>query len=182
MTQLKNQDPTSPMDTNTFTSELVQFASVEQQISTNTNLSTLISLAQSNATLQSAAIVGKQATYTSSTVQLSNGTATVGFDLTSAENVRIAITNSSGTSLVDTTVSGSAGSNVWTWNGKDASGNTVSDGSYTISVTPASGTDTTAISTYMSGTVSAVSSGSTTPTLLIGNAQVSLSEVTSISD
>ena len=38
MTQLKNQDPTSPMDTNQFTTELVQFSSVEQQISTNSNL------------------------------------------------------------------------------------------------------------------------------------------------
>ena len=38
MTQLQNQDPTSPMDTNEFTSELVQFSGVEQQINTNASL------------------------------------------------------------------------------------------------------------------------------------------------
>ena len=44
MTQLKNQDPSSPMDANQFTSELVQFSSVEQQINTNGNLTQLIQL------------------------------------------------------------------------------------------------------------------------------------------
>ena len=43
-TQLKNQDPTSPLDTNQFTSQLVQFASVEQQINTNRSLGQLINL------------------------------------------------------------------------------------------------------------------------------------------
>ena len=36
-TQLQHQDPTSPLDPNQFTQELVQFASVEQQINTNTS-------------------------------------------------------------------------------------------------------------------------------------------------
>ena len=34
-TQLKNQDPLSPLDTNQFTAQLVQFAQVEQQLKTN---------------------------------------------------------------------------------------------------------------------------------------------------
>ena len=34
-TQLQNQDPTSPMDTNSFTQELVEFAQVEQQLDAN---------------------------------------------------------------------------------------------------------------------------------------------------
>ena len=41
-TQLQNQDPTSPLDTNQFTSQLVQFSQVEQAINTNTNLQALI--------------------------------------------------------------------------------------------------------------------------------------------
>src|SRR6202795_771374 len=45
-TQLQNQDPTSPLDPNQFTQELVQFASVEQQINTNTSLTTMIALQQ----------------------------------------------------------------------------------------------------------------------------------------
>ena len=36
--QLKNQDPLSPMDSNQFTQQLVQFSQVEQQINSNKNL------------------------------------------------------------------------------------------------------------------------------------------------
>src|SRR5690348_11216972 len=45
-TQLKNQNPLDPLDTNQFTQQLVQFASVEQQISMNTQLQTLVALQQ----------------------------------------------------------------------------------------------------------------------------------------
>ena len=48
-TQLKNQDPTSPMDTNQFTQQLVMYSQVEQQIQSNSNLKTLIAQGQSSA-------------------------------------------------------------------------------------------------------------------------------------
>ena len=41
-TQLQNQDPTSPMDTNQFTSQLVQFTGVAEQITANTTLSSIL--------------------------------------------------------------------------------------------------------------------------------------------
>src|SRR6202048_3107698 len=43
-TQLKNQNPLDPLDTNQFTQQLVQFAQVEQQINMNTQLQSLVSL------------------------------------------------------------------------------------------------------------------------------------------
>jgi len=45
-TQLQNQNPLDPLDTNQFTQQLVQFASVEQQLKTNDQLTTLVSLQQ----------------------------------------------------------------------------------------------------------------------------------------
>src|ERR1700732_876294 len=62
MTQLRHQDPTAPMDANSFTSELVQFSSVEQQINTNTSLTQLIQLTQMADVSQSSAMIGKQVT------------------------------------------------------------------------------------------------------------------------
>src|SRR2546421_564140 len=56
MTQLRNQDPTSPLDTNQFTTELVQFASVEQQINTNSSLTQLIQLTQAGEVMQGSAM------------------------------------------------------------------------------------------------------------------------------
>ena len=45
-TRLQNQDPTAPMDTNQFTSQLVQFTGVAEQIQTNSTLTSLLSAAQ----------------------------------------------------------------------------------------------------------------------------------------
>src|SRR5579872_5068673 len=73
MTQLQNQDPTSPMDTNEFTSELVQFSSVEQQINTNTSLMQLIQLTQAGEVMQASAMTGKHVTVASDHVPLQNG-------------------------------------------------------------------------------------------------------------
>lgn len=48
LTQLQNQDPTSPMDTNEMTNQLVQFTAVEQQIETNKSLASLVSAQAAN--------------------------------------------------------------------------------------------------------------------------------------
>src|SRR5437016_6140561 len=96
MTQLRNQDPTSPMDANKFTSELVQFSSVEQQINTNTNLTQLIQLTQAANVTQSSAILGRQVTVRSNQIPLQNGTATLNFTAPVAEPVSIAIQDTDG--------------------------------------------------------------------------------------
>src|SRR3954467_13298036 len=63
-TQLKNQDPTSPMDSNQFTQQLVQFSQVEQQINTNDNLKTLIGQGASQAGTFASAYLGKKVSVT----------------------------------------------------------------------------------------------------------------------
>src|SRR5215831_3718756 len=73
LTQLQNQDPTSPMDANQFTSELVEFSSVEQQINTNQSLSQLIQLTQSGDVMQASGIVGKPITVQASQIPLQGG-------------------------------------------------------------------------------------------------------------
>src|SRR3954451_14426164 len=62
--QLKNQDPTSPMDSNTFTQQLVMYSQVEQQIDTNDNLKTLIGQGTSNAASLTAGYLGKHVSIT----------------------------------------------------------------------------------------------------------------------
>src|SRR5262252_6561989 len=66
-TQLKNQDPTAPMDSNQFTQQLVEFSAVEQQINTNKNLQSLISLQTSAETINALPMVGKTIQYNEST-------------------------------------------------------------------------------------------------------------------
>src|SRR5215471_20872951 len=69
-TQLKNQDPTSPMDSNQFTQQLVMYSQVEQQISTNDNLKTLISQGTSSAATMAAAYLGKKVSVTTGNASL----------------------------------------------------------------------------------------------------------------
>ncbi|MGY4482257.1 flagellar hook assembly protein FlgD [Bradyrhizobium sp. LM3.2] len=58
-TQLQNQNPLDPLDTNQFTQQLVQFAGVEQQLKTNDSLSQLVTLQQTTQATQALGFVGK---------------------------------------------------------------------------------------------------------------------------
>ncbi|PPQ26207.1 flagellar hook assembly protein FlgD [Rhodopila globiformis] len=181
MTQLQNQDPSSPMDTNQFTSELVQFSQVEQQINTNSNLTQLIQLTQASQVEQSAGMLGKAVTVNSSQLTLQNGSATINFNTTAAEPVAIGIYSAAGTEIQSATLTSSAGANTWTWDGKDASGNTMSDGAYTVSVNTVgtSGT-TTAVPFTVTGTATAVQNNSGTVDLQMGGLTLPFSDVVSV--
>src|SRR5271155_2875824 len=61
-TQLQNQDPLDPLDTDQFTEQLVEFASVEQQVDMNTNLQTLISMQQTSEATSALQLVGATVT------------------------------------------------------------------------------------------------------------------------
>ena len=134
MTQLKNQDPTSPLDTNQFTSQLVQFASVEQQISTNRSLGQLIDLTQTGQVLQSSAMVGRQVEVASDQLALQNGTARIKFMAPADGPVAVAVYGANGAKVADGLVQASAGSNEWSWNGRNGSGALMHDGAYTVAV------------------------------------------------
>ncbi len=61
-TQLQNQDPLAPMDANEFTSQLVEFASVEQAIQTNSKLGELGKLIESSGTTSAMGMLGREVT------------------------------------------------------------------------------------------------------------------------
>ncbi len=130
MTQLQNQDPTSPLDTNEFTQELVEFSGVEQQINTNTSLNQLISLNQASEIIQGSALAGKTVNVDSTSMPLQDGSGSLTFTAPAAENVLINITNSASQTVNSAIVSATAGQNTWTWNGQSSSGTQMPDGAY----------------------------------------------------
>lgn len=177
MTQLQNQDPTQPLDTSQFTSQLVQFASVEQQVNANTNLTTLIQLQQGDEMLQAGSLVGKQVQAQSSTLALSNGSATLQLEPATSEPVTVSISSSSGVTFETQQVQASPSGTSWTWNGTTNTGQSLPDGTYNVAVTNASGT---AVPFSVAGTVSGVQkSGSDVMATLTNGMQVSLSNVQS---
>lgn len=181
-TQLKNQDPTDPMKSSEFTSQLVQYSSVEQQIQANKNLETLIStVGNQNATF-AVNLLGKQVSATGTAAALSNGSANWGYKLASdASTVNISVVNSTGTTVYTTTTAGTAGNNTFTWDGKDSSGTAQPDGTYYINLTAADATGAAVTSsTSISGTVSAVDFSDGTPKVTVNGAQIDYGNITAV--
>jgi len=180
-TQLQNQDPSSPMDSSQFTSELVQFSGVEQQINTNTDLSNLLSLTSSGNIAQASSMLGSTVTATATELPLQNGSAQLTFDAPSAEPVNITVSNSSGETLYDAAVNATAGNNGWSWNGTDSSGATLPDGAYNVSVTnTASDGTATPIPFTVTGTATSVDSANNALTLNLGAVNVPFTAITSV--
>jgi flagellar basal-body rod modification protein FlgD len=138
VTQLKNQDPLSPLEPTEFTNQLVNFAGVEQQIATNENIEKLLSV--QNAVLASAVIgfVGKEVVAdTSGKLPLQNGEATFEYTLgSSASNVVMTISDDEGRILFTKAGETGVGKHEVIWDGKDGKDQTMPDGSYNLAITP----------------------------------------------
>jgi len=181
MTQLQNQDPTSPMDSNAFTSELVQFSSVEQQINTNTSLTQLIQLTQAGEVMQSSAMLGHAVTVTSPNLVLQNGAGTVNFTAPAAEPVAISISNGSGVQVASATMTSAQGPNTWSWNGASTAGGTLPDGIYAVTVTGTNtGGATAALPFTVTGTATGVQNAASGLELELGALAVPFSAVTAV--
>jgi len=180
--QLKNQDPTSPMDSSTFTQQLVEYSQVEQQINTNTNLQTLITQGQSQGSAMATNYLGKKVTITNGEAGLSGGTATWNYTLgTAAATTALSVTNAAGTVVYSGSGATGAGAQSFTWNGQDNNGNQLSDGTYTLGVT-SKASDGSAVTAAVSstGTVNEVDMTGTAPQLIIGPLTVGLSQIANV--
>jgi len=181
-TQLQNQNPLEPLDTNEFTAQLVQFTSVEQSIATNKNLEQLVALSITSAFQTSVGYIGKTVTASGSISELSDGSATWNYRLTAnAPETVIEITNSQGQPVLTETVNGVSGLNTFTWDGKLPSGEQAPDGAYTISIQArdADGNNVGA-ATEIEGVVTAVDLTGTEPVLTINGSDIALSRVRSV--
>ena len=170
-TQLQNQDPLSPMDTNQFTQQLVEFASVEQQMKSNDSLTTLVSLEQAAQSTQALALVGATVVVDGSTTQLTNGKANWSLNVTKPATATVTIKDATGQTAYTSTFGVNPGTQNFTWDGHDTNGTLWPDGAYTMTATAtdASG-QSTAISTQIQARVDSVDLTQTPPLLSI-NAQ-----------
>ena len=181
MTQLKNQDPTSPLDTNQFTQELVQFSGVEQQITTNSSLTQLIQLTQSGQVMQGTSMTGKPVTVTAARIPLQNGTGQLSFTAPAAEPAAIVIAGANGQTLRSVALNATAGQNSWSWDGTDNAGNRVPDGAYSVSVVGANPDGSTApLGFTVTGTATGVQNTSSGLQLQLGALTVGFGSVQSV--
>lgn len=179
-TQLKNQDPTSPMDTNQFTQQIVQMTGVQQQLLSNNLLTTLVSQGLNS----SVNYIGKTVEANDADQTLSSGAATWNYALpAAAASGEGVITDSTGNVVWSGTLPDlTQGPHTLNWNGQDLNGNQLKDGgTYTLTVTAkdSAGTALTPL-IYTMGTVTGVSQDQGTAYLNIGSTTVPMSAVISV--
>jgi flagellar basal-body rod modification protein FlgD len=182
-TQLQNQDPLSPMDTNTFTQQLVSFSQVEQQIDTNNNLQSLIGLQTTNESIAALPLVGQQIEYSGASAPLENGQAQFSYSLPStAAQTALQVTDGNGNVVYASTGETAAGDHSFTWNGKTNGGQQLPDGgAYTLQVIATDANKAAITPTINSiGTVDSVSVANNVASFDVGGVSVPIGSLVSV--
>ncbi len=183
-TQLKNQDPLSPLDSNQFTEQLVQFTNVEQAIKTNDKLDALIALQGANQLTASLGYIGKLVEIDGVALNLDGGNATMVYDLSAnAAALSIEVLDENGETVRHLNGPTGTGRHEVVWDGKDDSGKTLADGGYqfVVSATDAQG-DSVALTQGSYGRVTGVEVIGGIVTLSLGGMKVTLSQVISVKE
>jgi flagellar basal-body rod modification protein FlgD len=180
-TQLKNQSPLDPLDTNQFTEQLVQFAGVEQQLKTNDTLSSLLSLSAASTATNAVGFIGSTITADGATTRLTNGAASWKVNASAAGSATVTIKDANGNIVQTMTRSLVAGDQTLAWDGSTSVGTAAPDGEYTITIDGRSvaGEAITA-KTQISGVVDGVDFTSSIPVLKIGGISVPIDQVKSV--
>ncbi len=185
-TQLRNQDPLSPVDSNEFTAQLTQMAGVEQQLLTNDLLTSLLSAQQGDGLTGAAAYIGKDATAIWSATRFEDGAASWSYELAAnATDATLQVLDSSGKVVW----SGAApdktnGLHDFTWDGKTTGGGQVDDGGvYTLKVVAKDGAGKAVDSQVLiRGRVTGVEMYDSTPYVIIGKSIMPVSSLIALEE
>jgi flagellar basal-body rod modification protein FlgD len=177
-TQLKNQNPLDPLDTNQFTQQLVQFAQVEQQLKQNEQLATLISIEKTAQATTALAFVGQTVAVDGQTAALKGDKATWSFQVPKPVAATVSIKSSTGQTVYSGSFTMNPGLQNFIWDGRDNSGTKWPDGNYTIAISgkDASG-QVVAIPSEIQGVVDSVDLMKTPPVLSIGGQSFTLDKI-----
>lgn len=180
-TQMQYQDPLDPMDSSEWTNQLVQFSQVEQQINTNDKLGSLTTLTNNGQVSTAISMIGLNVEVNGNTFTHAAGeSAPMSYSLPSeAKTANLIIKDSSGTVVRTVTGETSIGKHSYTWDGKNAEGETAPAGDYTIQVAAydTEGNGISDVSTTVTGKVSGVESGSGGMVLRVGDVPVSIDSI-----
>ncbi|MDC9588801.1 flagellar hook assembly protein FlgD [Xenorhabdus sp. XENO-10] len=140
--QLKNQDPTNPMQNNEITAQIAQISTVEGIEKLNKTLGTIVGQMDNHQAMQTTSLIGRD-------VMIPGDKILVGFseekgidisrygvELTRpADNVKVIIKGKDGVVVREMDIGNvNAGVHKFLWDGKDADGKEVPDGAYNFTV------------------------------------------------
>ncbi len=181
-TQLQNQNPLDPLDTNQFTQQLVQFADVEQSIKANKNLEALIQMSAANTATAATGFLGKRVMIQSATQTLADGKAEWSYYASgAATGGTFTVRDETGKIVWTETKDIDAGRNSFVWNGRDDDGNIVQDGKYSLTVEGTNDDgDAISVSVEVAVTIDGIDFSGEEPILLAGDQGVPLSMVRAV--
>jgi flagellar basal-body rod modification protein FlgD len=180
-TQLQHQNPLEPLDTNQFTQQLVSFAGVEQQLRTNDQLESLLTLQKVGYNVTALGFVGAHVTVDGASTELRDGLAVWYLSSPSTASAHIEIQDEDGNAVYTETKALNTGTAPFQWNGRTSTGTVAPAGTYKIVIAAqdAAG-NPVAINTSFSGVVDQVDVSGEEPLLLIGSTLTTMDKIRSV--
>lgn len=134
-TQLKNQSPLDPLDSNQVTAQIAQLSQVEQQIATNKNMEKLLAAFLATQYNNAVSYIGKKIEAPGNAGSLHEGEGMFTYYLASkAEKAKITIKDQAGNVVYEGSSDTELGRNIFMWDGKSNAGNAMPNGNYTFEV------------------------------------------------
>ncbi len=184
-TQLKNQDPLSPVDSNAFTQQIVQMTGVEQQLLTNDLLKVLVGMNDGGLSSQ-VGMIGKEVTTKSSSGTLTDKELTFDYEMSKAAGtLKLEVVDVNGKVVATVNPTDlTKGEKSFKWDGKDSTGKQLDDGgAYALRVTATDtlGAKLAVVSTsQVKGIVTAVSLENGQQMVMVGGRKIPASDIISV--
>ena len=183
-TQLQNQDPLDPMNTDEFTQQLVQFSEVEQLIKQTEELESIRQVTAAAAATNAVSFIGKAVSVSSTTTALENGSAKWSYEADGAsDSALFTIRDSSGQTVWTGERSVVEGRGSFTWDGRNNSGQQMPEGNYSLTIDARDPEDgTIGVDIEVGAVIDGVDFGGDEPILTVGNQRIPLADVKSVTE
>ena len=181
-TQMTNQNPMSPMSTQEFTAQLVQFSQVEQLMNMSRSVERGVAVQESTNLLQAASLAGQTVSVRSDMVEVVGGSSSFDMDVPQGmTGLRAALLDASGAVIARSNLPAGTGRREVSLAPRFPSGAPLPDGSYRIQVVGrgANGIDV-AVPTTANVRVSSVERGTDGVKLRTTTGSVSLQDVVAV--
>lgn len=187
LTQMKNQDPTTPLKSHEMAAQLAQFTSLEKLTNIADGIDSLRKEAKPGQNFEALNLIGKSISVDGGKVARTEESEVheIKFRLMGAPNsTELKIRDAAGNLIRKLTLNGlKEGENVVTWNGVLEDGTKAPKGDYTVEVDAiASNGNKLMAEMKQEGTITGVNFTASGPVLMLGNKKVALSDVKQIVD
>lgn len=179
--QLKNQDPTKPLDPTQFVSQLAQFSTVTSVQNMQTSMDNLVSSVRSSQVLDGSSLIGRSVLAPVDTTSFTSGGTLAGsVDVPSGTTgVQVQVQDSTGQTVRTFSVVPQTGLTDFTWDGRTDTGVAAPSGTYTLKIVGSAGGENFSLDPLLTSRVNSVTMDSSTSELALNtnNGTLALSDV-----